>query len=51
MILLREGRQPTIWLVFPENCLKMKFWPPGGGGGTRPSRPLDPQMQRPYLVH
>ena len=28
----KGGRQPTICLIFPENCMKMKkFWPRGGG--------------------
>ena len=38
------GRQPIIWSIFPENCMKMKkFW--ARGGGTRPSRPpLDPPL-------
>ena len=31
-------RQPIIWPIFPENCMKMKkFW--ARGGGVRPSRP------------
>ena len=26
------GRQPIIWPIFPENCMKMKkFWARGGG--------------------
>ena len=26
-----RGRQPTICLIFPKNCMKMKkFWPRGG---------------------
>ena len=31
-------RQPIIWSIFPENCMKMKkFW---AGGGACPSRPF-----------
>ena len=38
----RGGRQPIIWPIFPENCMKMKiFWVPGG---ARSSCPLDPPM-------
>ena len=38
------GRQPIIWPIFPENCMKMKkFW--ARGGDARPSRPpLDPPL-------
>ena len=38
----KRGRQPTICLIFPENCMKMKkFWL----GGARPWRPpLDPPL-------
>ena len=33
-----EGRQPTIWPFFPENCMKMKkFWH-RGGTSLAPSR-------------
>ena len=35
--LLSRGRQHTILLNFPKNCMKLKeFGPPGGGGGARP---------------
>ena len=39
----KGGRQPIIWPIFSENCMKMKkFW---AGGGARPSRPpLDPPL-------
>ena len=39
------GRQPIIWPIFPENCMKMKkFW--ARGRGARPSRPpLDPPLE------
>ena len=31
----RGGRQPIIWPIFPENCMKIKkFW--AGGGGRVP---------------
>ena len=45
----KGGRQPIIWSIFPENCMKMKkFW--ARGGGARPSRPpLDPPLQA-YFV-
>ena len=33
----KGGRQPIIWPIFPENCMKMKKF--GAGGGARPSRP------------
>ena len=27
----KGGRQPIIWSIFPENCMKMKkFWARGG---------------------
>ena len=41
---LRGGRQDTILLKFPENCMKLKkIRPPGGG--ARPLRPpLDPPL-------
>ena len=32
----KGGRQPIIWPIFPENCMKMKKF---GAGGARPSRP------------
>ena len=33
----KGGRQPIIWPISAENCMKMKkFW---AGGGARPSRP------------
>ena len=39
-----EGRQPTIWPIFPKNCMKMKkFWP--RRGGARPWYPLDPTLR------
>ena len=32
----KGGRQPIIWQIFPENCMKMKkFWARGGAQGTR----------------
>ena len=42
------GRQPIIWPIFPENCMKMKkIWP--RGGGARPLRPpLDPPLYPNY---
>ena len=42
---LRGGRQDTILLKFPENCMKLKkIRPPGGG--ARPLRPpLDPPLR------
>ena len=41
---LKGGRQPIIWSIFAENCMKMKkFW---ARGGARPSRPpLDPPLE------
>ena len=34
------GRQPIIWPIFPENCMKMKkFWARGGRGRV-PRAPL-----------
>ena len=31
------GRQPIIWSIFPENCMKMKkFW---AGGASVPRAP------------
>ena len=31
--LTQSGREPIIWPIFPENCMKMKkFWT---GGGAR----------------
>ena len=30
----KGGRQPTICLIFPENCMKMKKFGPRGGGGA-----------------
>ena len=44
------GRQPTICLIFPENCMKMKkFWP--REGGTRPWRPpLDPPLTKMDII-
>ena len=43
----KGGRQPTICLIFPENCMKMKkFWP--RGGGARPLRP--PQIHHCKLL-
>ena len=42
------GRQPMILSIFAENCMKMKkFWPGGGGGRTSPAPPLDPPMVMP----
>ena len=36
----RGGRQPMIFSIFAENCMKMKkFWPPGGRASPAP--PLD----------
>ena len=40
-----EGRQPTICLIFPENCMKMKKVWLRGGGGTSLAPPLDPPLQ------
>ena len=37
----KGGRQPIIWPIFLENCIKInKFW----AGGARPLRPLDPPL-------
>ena len=37
----KGGRQPIIWLTFPENCMKMKkFWARGEGAAP----PLDPPL-------
>ena len=37
----KEGRQPILWPIFPENCMKMKkFW--ATGRVVRPSRPPPP---------
>ena len=42
---LRGGRQPTICLIFPENCMKMKkFWPKRGGARPWRPPPLDPPL-------
>ena len=39
------GRQDTILLKFPKNCMKLKkFRLPGGGGGVSPAPPLDPPL-------
>ena len=36
------GRQPIIWPIFSENCMKMKkFW---AGGGASLAPPLDPPL-------
>ena len=36
------GRQPIIWSIFPENCMKMKkFW---AGGRASLTPPLDPPL-------
>ena len=36
----RKGRQPSFWLIFAENCMKMKFW---RRGDTRSLRHPLPQ--------
>ena len=37
---LKGGRQPIIWPIFPENCMKMKkFW--AGGARVPRTPPLD----------
>ena len=38
------GRQPIIWPIFPENCMKMKKFL-GQRGGRTSLRPLDPPMK------
>ena len=40
----KGGRQPIIWPIFPENCMKMKKFGAGGARGTR-APPLDPPLQ------
>ena len=33
----KGGRQPIIWSIFPENCMKMKkFWARGGRASLAP---------------
>ena len=40
------GRQPIIWPIFPENCMKIKkFW----AGGARVARA--PPLDLPLLFH
>ena len=39
----KGGRQPIIWQIFPENCMKMKkFWAIGGA--------LDPPLLTNTLI-
>ena len=42
------GRQPIIWPIFPENCMKMKkFW---AGGARVPRAPLRSATDRVYVL-
>ena len=44
-----KGGQPIIWLIFSENCMRMKiFWAKGGRG--RPLHPLDPPLMTQYIT-
>ena len=46
----KGGRQPTIGLIFPENCMKMKkFWPRGARVPGAP--PLDPPLNHECVGH
>ena len=45
----RGGGAPTpkiaiIFQIFAKNCMKMKEFGPGGGGGASLAPPLDPPM-------
>ena len=43
----KGGRQPVIWPIFPENCMRMKkFW--AGGGRASLAPPLDPPLETAY---
>ena len=48
----KGGRQPTICLIFPKNCMKMKkFWPRGGASLAPPLRSTTEKIAKNHLYN